>query len=143
MGQTGDREREREKDKKLIPIPREPGVYFSICKRWLHYPVVNHSRLSCICIKVRLIREELESKRRGRKGQHKHKLCNVFTPFLSLLHPCHFLPVVHPPQTSSHPSTCSSPSISHLCPISSPISAVPREHISSRQFEPSFSEGDR
>lgn len=45
-----------------ITIPREPGVYFSICKRRLHYPEFNGSRLSRGCIKVTLI-----SQRMGRK----------------------------------------------------------------------------
>lgn len=45
--------------RKLITIPRAPGVYFSICKRWLHYPEFNRSRLRCDCIKVRLIRRRI------------------------------------------------------------------------------------
>ncbi len=53
-------------ERELITIPREPGVYFSICKRWLHYPEFNRSRLSCGCIKVRLIRQRI-----GRKTEER------------------------------------------------------------------------
>lgn len=47
-----------------ITIPREPGVYFSICKRWLHYPEFNRSRTGCGCIKVTII-----TSRMGRKAE--------------------------------------------------------------------------
>lgn len=43
----------------LITLPREQGVYFFICKRRLHYPEFNRSRLSCGCIKVTLIRRRI------------------------------------------------------------------------------------
>lgn len=50
---------QREGERGLITIPREPGVYFSICNRRLHYPEFNRSGRSCGSIKVRLIRQRM------------------------------------------------------------------------------------
>lgn len=45
-----------------MTIPREPGVYFSICKCWLHYPGFNRGEPSHGGIKVRLIRRPIGRK---------------------------------------------------------------------------------
>lgn len=52
------------KERRLITLPWEPGVYFSICKFWLHYPEFNRSETSRRRAKVKLISQPM-----GRKAE--------------------------------------------------------------------------
>ena len=93
-------QREREREGELITIPRVPGVYFSICKRWLHYPEFNRSRLSGGCIKVTLIRRANRKKdRRGNRHYVMYPLCCSCPSILAITYQSPVL--LTPPHPSS------------------------------------------
>lgn len=56
-------------------LPWEPGVYFSICKFWLHYPEFNRSEMSRRRAKVKLISQPM-----GRKGEKWAQMMSFARP---------------------------------------------------------------
>lgn len=56
-------------------LPWEPGVYFSICKFWLHYPEFNRSEMSRRRAKVKLISQPM-----GRKAEKQAQMMSFALP---------------------------------------------------------------